>query len=59
MKPLTALILLCAALACPGCLALTAQMTLPASEQSGGFGGSITGSWLFPTGGKAPVQIQK
>ena len=59
MKATTLLILLCAVLACPGCLTLTGQVTLPASEQSGGFGGTISGQWLFPSGGKGPVQIQK
>ena len=59
MKHLALLLLLCAVLACPGCLTLTGQVTLPASEQSGGFGGSITGQWLFPDGGKVPVEIQK
>jgi hypothetical protein len=59
MKSTTLLILLCAVLACPGCLTLTGQVTLPAGERSGGFGGSITGQWLFPSGGKVPVQIQK
>ena len=59
MKHATLLFLLCAVLACPGCLTLTGQVTLPASEQSGGFGGSITGQWLFPDGGKVPVQVQK
>ena len=59
MKLPPLLFLLCAVLACPGCLTLTGQVTLPASEQSGGFGGTISGQWLFPSGGKVPVQIQK